>query len=261
MQDDPVECDTLRGFSRPRYFHGQLLGVHHFESALAYAKRKQWLHNRLVDGYGVVCGLDLRLGDDGNSVIVMPGLALDRRGREIVVPDPSRPMPLPPREPNGDARAGDGRGAGEGGHCDDEWMHVVICYDECATAPEPVMAGECGHAARCSPGAIREGYALSLRPGEAPRIPVDPAIERCIKASGIDYRALVDWVSAPCECDSGDPCIVLANIRLQDEEPAVEIDIAVRPIVYSADLLWEILLALGQDTPGRRGGKSPREAI
>lgn len=270
MQDDSVECDALRSFSRPRYFYGQLLDVRHFESEQAYFKRKQWMRNRLVDGFGVVCGLDVQVGDDDHSVVVMPGLALDKQGREIVVPArtkllaiPSRPSPdLAPSGKNGgssyNANNISGGRSGED-HCDDDWVHLVICYEECKINPEPVMAGGCDSTARCSPGAIREGYSLSLQPGKAPDIPLDPVIQGLIKGSNVNYRALVEWVSAPCDCDSGPGCITLANIHLPAADKTLElsdIDISVRPIVYGLDLLFELVLALTHETPSRRTGKN-----
>lgn len=266
MQDDSVECDALRSFSRPRYFYGQLLDVRHFESEQAYFKRKQWMHNRLIDGFGVVCGLDVQVGADDHSVVVMPGLALDRQGREIVVPTRSRSIAIPERPPSDPAPNGGGSGynAGSSGgrngedHCDDDWMHLVICYEECKTDPEPVMAGGCDTTTRCSPGAIREGYSLSLEPGKAPDIPLDPVIHGLVKGNNINYRALVEWVSAPCDCDGGPGCITLANIHLPAADKTLElsdIDISVRPIVYGLDLLFEMVLALNHETPSRRGGK------
>lgn len=268
MQNDTVECDALRSFSRPRYFYGQLLDVRHFESEQAYFKRKHWMRNRLVDGFGVICGLDVVVGADGQSVVVQPGVALDKQGREIVVPARTKALPIPRAQddgvlPDGVERlnagtATQGTQRSAGGHCDGEWVRLVICYDECKSDPEPVMGGGC-ESTRCSPGAIREGYSLALLPGQAEPIATDSGIERVIKNGNVDYYALVQWVSAPCDCDSGPGCITLANIRLPAAGEALtlsNIDIAVRPIVYSLDLLWELVLALSHDTPSRRNGKN-----
>jgi len=267
MRNDPVECDALRSFTRPRYFHGQLLDVRHFESEQAYFKYKQWMLNRLVDGFGVVCGLDVQVGDDDHSIVVMPGLALDRQGREVVLPTRSKPLAIPSRPatepaPEGGARptgGNPGKGGRNGeGHCDDDWVHLVVCYEECRTDPEPVMAGGCETTSRCSPGAVREGYSLSLQPGKAPDIAVDSDIPGLIKGNSVNYRALAEWVSMPCDCDTGPGCITLANIQLPAADGTLEladIDIAVRPIVYGPDVLWELVLALSHETQGRRGGK------
>src|SRR5262249_3442741 len=139
----------LHALERPRYFYGQLLGVRHFESEHEYFKAKLWMLNRLVHGYGGVCGLDVKEapGEPG-SVSGTPGLALDKWGREIVIPSPSAPVKVEPYQPpqgqtEEDNPRGDGEDKGED-HCDDDdWVHLVICYRECNSDPEPVMAGGC----------------------------------------------------------------------------------------------------------------------
>ena len=274
MDDDDVRADAVRSFSRPRYFYGQLLDVRHFESEQAYFKRKQWMLNRLISGFGVVCGLDVQVGDDDHSVVVLPGVALDRLGREIVVPSRSKKIPIevkPAPEPGGgNGNSGNPAVGARGnvkrhddGSCDDDWVHLVICYDECKTDPEPVLSGGCEGPERCAPGAIREGYALRLEPGRAPDISVDSSIPNLIKGNNVDYRALVRWVSEPCGGGGrGGACITLANIRLPSGEGSSEgtvelshIDISVRPIVYSLDLLWELMLSLSHETQNRHSGK------
>jgi hypothetical protein len=255
MDDDYAQADAVRSFSRPRYFHGQLLDVRHFESEQAYFKRKQWMLNRLISGFGVVCGLDVQVGEDDHSVVVLPGVALDKRGREIVVPSRSKEIPIEPKPAD---ESDNGRNGKKNDGCDDDWVHLVICYDECKTDPEPVLSGGCEGPERCSPGAVREGYELHLEPGKAPDIPVDSSIPDLIKGNNVDYRALARWVSAPCGRRSGSACITLANIRLPSGDGTVElshIDISVRPIVYSLDLLWELVLSLSHETQNRRTGK------
>jgi hypothetical protein len=250
MDDHYVEADGVSSFSRPRYFYGQLLDVRHFESEQDYFKRKIWMLNRMITGYGVVCGLDVQVGDDDQSVVVTPGLALDPTGREIVVPCRSKNIPIEPM-PQGNPERGDE------GHCDDNWVHLVVCYHECKTDPEPVLAGGCEVTTRCSPGAIREGYELHLEEGKAPDISVDPSISNLIKGNNVNYRALVDWISGPCDERCGS-CITLANIRRPAAGATVEladIDISVRPIVYTPSVLWQLILALSHELHNRRSGK------
>jgi hypothetical protein len=81
---------------RNRYFYGKLLDVFHFELEQSYFNAKRWLLNRRVFGYGVICGLDVRLSEDRRGVIVLPGIALDKWGREIIVPQPSDSVPCRP---------------------------------------------------------------------------------------------------------------------------------------------------------------------
>ena len=92
-------CADLKGFMQTRFFYGQRLDVRHFESEQNYVKGKLWLLNRLVHGYGVVCGLDVQMADDHQSVVIQPGIALDKAGREIVVPCPTSKYAIPPLDP------------------------------------------------------------------------------------------------------------------------------------------------------------------
>jgi hypothetical protein len=70
---------------RPVFVAGQLLTAEMLQAEQDYHRGMRRLHNRL-HGYGVVDGLDVGLGDEGD-VTVGPGLALDAFGRELVVTD------------------------------------------------------------------------------------------------------------------------------------------------------------------------------
>ncbi len=82
VTDRSGACSDLRGFTQTRFFYGQRLDVRHFESEQNYVKGKLWMLNRLVHGYGVVCGLDVKIGDDHQSVVVEPGVS-EKRSRSL----------------------------------------------------------------------------------------------------------------------------------------------------------------------------------
>jgi hypothetical protein len=69
---------------RVHYFYGQLLTSEDLQAEQDYHREMRYLHNRLL-GHGVVTGLDVTVADDG-TVVVGAGLAIDRFGREIVLP-------------------------------------------------------------------------------------------------------------------------------------------------------------------------------
>lgn len=54
---DGMRCAEVPEFKRLRYFYGQMLGVHDFQSEQDYFREKIKLHNRCLHGYGVGCGL------------------------------------------------------------------------------------------------------------------------------------------------------------------------------------------------------------
>src|SRR5262249_35107675 len=58
-----------------------------FELEQRYHIEKRWLLNRMLQGAGVVSGLDVVAAERG-TVTVTPGFAIDRRGREILVGPP-----------------------------------------------------------------------------------------------------------------------------------------------------------------------------
>lgn len=88
---DTADFD-LHTFQRNKYFYGKLMSVRDFEIEQAYFNEKRQMLNRILHGPGIVCGLDdpsVTAGPDGKVRITFlkGGVALDRGGREIVVPD------------------------------------------------------------------------------------------------------------------------------------------------------------------------------
>ena len=87
----------LKQFERNRYFFGKMLDEFHFRLETDYHNGKRWLINRAVLGYGVVCGLDVvPASDQDDAIIITPGFAIDKWGREIIVPEATRPIQIPP---------------------------------------------------------------------------------------------------------------------------------------------------------------------
>jgi hypothetical protein len=272
-------CSPIRN----RYFYGKLLDVFHFEMEQKYFNMKRWMLNRLVTGYGVVCGLNVLLTADKKSIYVTPGVAIDKCGHEIIVCQPSCPvtLPVPPPAPaggppvpaggstsgipspvvpptptpaTGGSAAGTGNGPTPSGteNCDcGQYVHLVICYHECPTDPSPSMGGDCDTQATCSPGAIRERYCLQLVDGgKLAAARTTSAIADLFSGGTINYPALANYVtgisaSDPCP----DCCIPLASILIPDAGQTYDqtnIDITMRPVVYTLDMLYEMILAMKQ---------------
>jgi hypothetical protein len=251
-----VPADLIAA-TRNHYFYGKLLDVFHLEMEQEYFNNKRWLLNRLVTGPGVVCGLRVELTDD--DVVVMPGLAIDRCGREIIVASPSKPQPLPPLpdyergmtkqgyqgsgQPYRGSRARDDY---EGhNYCERPFKHVVLCYHECETDPVPAMAGDCETTTMCASGSIRERYEIQFKDGFAtPRQSNFP--RNAIENGKINYDAIVNYVTNGCRAFPEDCCLPLANIELRESEDGwkPEIDNSIRPIVYTNRLLFDLIKSL-----------------
>ncbi|RIK74672.1 hypothetical protein DCC62_14805, partial [candidate division KSB1 bacterium] len=46
-------------FERNNYFYSKLMTVRDFFAEQRYFNEKRWLMNRMISGWGVVCGLDV----------------------------------------------------------------------------------------------------------------------------------------------------------------------------------------------------------
>jgi hypothetical protein len=197
--------------------------------------------------------------NDHEAVRVRPGLAIDRCGREIVVPARSQPVPLPEKPEYDQQQSASGfQGRKESRryygqqehrryqHCQEPYAHVVLCYHECESDPVPAMAGDCGAAALCASGSIREQYRIEVKPGFAPeRTRNFPT--NIIDDGEIDYDSLVDYVMNGCRRLPNECCVPLANIELRREgDRWVPIpDNSIRPIVYTNRLLFYLIESLG----------------
>lgn len=91
--EDDNKNGKLHQFQRNNYFYGKLMTVRDFESEQSYFNEKRHLLNRLVYGYGLICGFDyddiVIKSDSGGDVEISfenGGAALDCCGHEIVVP-------------------------------------------------------------------------------------------------------------------------------------------------------------------------------
>jgi hypothetical protein len=254
----PEACADVKTFIRNRYFYGKLLDVSHFESEQAYFNEKRRLLNRLVTGYGVICGLNVGLTEDMKQIWVDPGVAIDKAGREIVVPVRAKPVPIPVPEPAPPGETKAGSQQDEEGD-DSNIGSVYICYHDCPGDPEPVLAGDCDSPEPCSTGSIRERYTIEIRPGKAHRVDLQCEIPGIFAGGKLDYKELANFVTSCCPAVPDDVCIPLANLKLMPAGQTCshsDIDISVRPIVYTNDLLFELLLGLTSYNQNRpKGGK------
>jgi len=275
--DCPDMCSPVRN----RYFYGKLLDVFHFELEQTYLNNKRWLLNRMVSGYGVICGLNVTLGSDGQSVVVSPGVAIDKCGREIIVCQPSDPYPLPapPAVPaSGTATGGTAQSTGtvnttglppgtaasaqSNSDCNDTgtYKHLCICYHECLTDPSPALGGDCDTQASCTPGSIREKYCLKLCDGKLCPASTTSPLQSVISGGALNYSMLAAYVAnLQCFSPGDDCCIPLANVQIPAQGQTYSqnsLDISIRPLLYTADMLYELMLAfMNQGQPQLRGGK------
>lgn len=176
-------CDDIAELTRLRYFHGRALGAVDLQREQAYHVETARLHNRLLHGWGIVCGLDVGLVEAGEcdpehdgrpppSIIVGPGTALDCQGNTIVV---RRPRTLNLRAMLGPEAL---RVLAE----EPVTVYVTICFHEELIDPSrPLLAAKCEPVAACEYGRVRETYRICVST-EAPD--PGPACEPCCGACG-----------------------------------------------------------------------------
>jgi hypothetical protein len=286
----PVRMDWRGGLATPRrnrFFHGKMMDVYHFELETAYGIAMRRLLNRTVTGDGVVCGLDVVRGHDPCSIQVTTGVAIDGWGREIIVPADSAPVVIPAAliervcggraepyagsaaesstedvEQGGDrpppdedeqpvaARSSRRRDYGHDRHDDDGCVTVTLCYHECESEPVAVLAGDCATTAPCAPGAIREQYRIGFEPGCADPVEVSCRFPDILRQGELDYGALARWVTRECPDPPRNPCIPLANVRLNcegDDCDIDDIDIEIRPVVFGNAILFDMLTRIVEE--------------
>jgi hypothetical protein len=289
-QETSSRTDGQGGLTTPRrnrFFHGKMMDVYHFEMETGYGISMRRTLNRLVAGYGVLCGLDVVQGDDPCSVRVTPGAAIDGWGREIIVPTDSQSVRIPaalvdrvcgrdgcddgddkgdsgrtgksedgpeqssPRDrPPDDSQPEDHRHHNGRDDDDDACVTVLLCYHECESDPVAVLAGDCSTSTPCAPSSIREQYRIEFEAGCTEPVEISCRFPDVLRRGELDYGALARWVTQECTY-ARNPCIPLANVRLDCRDGGCDIndiDIEIRPVVYGNDIILDILSRIVEES-------------
>ena len=190
---DTKHCN-YNTFKRARYFHGMLMTDRDFREEQIYHNEKRKLLNRMLHGWGVVCGFDIQWEAGKSVVVIKRGMALDCHGNEIMVCDPVDidlasmvcPTKVTPR------------GAEE--YCKQQDVenkptvyYIGIRYNEVPTDPVPVYVpgGGCEEKV-CEYSRIREGFCVEIfdhKPCQPVQRVVEPSllsqiVQNCEKVTG-----------------------------------------------------------------------------
>ena len=82
-EDQPCGVCEPKHLERNKYYYGKQFTVRDMQQEQLYFLQRMALTNRALFGWGVVCGLDVELGD--TSLVVHQGLAMDCCGHQILV--------------------------------------------------------------------------------------------------------------------------------------------------------------------------------
>ncbi len=209
-------CSTPQ-FERNCYFYGKQFTVRDLVQEQSYFNDKRYLINRMVLGWGVVCGLDVSWDPKSRKIVVKQGLALDCCGREILVCE-DKTLSFN-RDDEDYCLQHDQRPEGK----------FVLCleYDECHSEPIDLPPAGCDEKGRREYNRIRESYKLRLKswdeacPKEPPKetecpdrykhdAAAGPYPPRHCKSPDV-HHFLCDRLKYCPECESCD-CVIIATI-------------------------------------------------
>ena len=138
VDESQQTCSGGRVVERNRYFDGKLMTADDFAAEQAYFLDRSRAHNRL-HGSGTVCGLAVAPTDPpSGAVVVAPGVAIDRCGREVILAE-SVVVDV---------------GAIAATPTDGDKVFLTVRYHEEGIAPAPALAGHEGESTE--PGRLRE---------------------------------------------------------------------------------------------------------
>ncbi|MEP6729367.1 MAG: hypothetical protein ABJE10_01955 [bacterium] len=205
----------LRGLERTRFFPRQIVTPDDLTQDQIYFREKSKRHNRMLHGWGVVCGACVRRGATDCEVIIEPGYVLGPFGDEIVI-DRDTVVDI--------CKLGAGE---QDGCCGDEldpWcsdvksncaqgtLYLAVKYSECKARPVR-GGGGCGcgcDESDCEFSRIRDSYTLKLL-RDLPAGYTTPMKPPALATIDPCRRPRTARVCPPCP---DDPWVILADIAI-----------------------------------------------
>lgn len=204
---------------RNNFFAGQLVTPADFTQEQRYFRDAQRRHNRLLHGWGVVCGAWVTPAEEPGHVCVEAGYLLGPQGDEIVIDAPVL-VDLYQVDPDGNAVSA----CGQAGDiwCSDvradlpanEPVYLAVRYDECLTRPVQVPLRDCGNGdMNCEYSRVRSSFTIKVLT-ELPDTYTDPLQQPDI-GSAVQCRPnSEDPYRRNCPPCPSAPWVILAKIRL-----------------------------------------------
>jgi WD40 repeat protein len=225
---------------RPRYFARQLVTDADLTADQAYVGERLRRANRLLHGYGVVCGLEVLLpvptkSDGPPTVIVTPGFALGPQGDEIEVPvqqqltiDCAERLVPDCKDLNATPQK--------------QRVYLVVRYVEEQVKPVPALPNGCVPAVGCEFSRFQADFGFEWHTELPPTSgQLDCATLRCVS---LTRTAPAPTAGSPelfaCAPKSAETGVVLAAIDLSPEE-GIGIDYSVRTQLLSTQRMLALL--------------------
>ncbi|WP_153506323.1 hypothetical protein [Cumulibacter manganitolerans] len=231
------------GMERTRYFTRQLVGADDLTQDQLYQREKSRRHNRMLHGWGIVCGARVRAGDAPCEVVVESGYVLGPYGDEIVIDgdvvidvcsedlDGNVSSPCAPADPwCAGVRVDRPSGAP---------LYLAVAYAECLARPVRAVSDGCGcDDSACEYSRIRDSYRVVVLDRLPATYPVDtrpPRFADSVTCTSKDARTAPtrpnrdgEQRPAPCACPACGPCpsepwVILADLTV-DGSAVTDID-------------------------------------
>lgn len=248
------QCSTI-AMERNRFFTGRYMSARDFRDEQAYFVSRHRLHNRLLHGWGVVCGLDVRphRPECPGQVVVSCGIAIDCCGRELVLEE-SRvvsvwsPPDGPPDKPKTASKESDQASATE--RPTTLTYLLYLRYDEEEIECVPALFAEDCSPKRQEANRVRETVCIEVVPWDVEH-QGDPEFagcwqteehrqEPCSRGCGDEGASCESCLEPACACPAGVP-LALITLSLVDDR-------------------WTVTSA-GIDVHGRKSLASPTDQL
>jgi hypothetical protein len=229
---------------RNRYYTGKFMTARDFQGEQDYFRSRQHLHNRLLHGWGIVCGLGVqphrRPECQSKAVVVKAGVALDCCGREVILAEDTV-FEVPRTDAPKQYEEKDQEGAG---HHEKLLLCLFYAEDPIEFTPAILSDGACESADE-EANRVREGAVLRL-------VRLDEVDESCWQHGshhGAYREDCDDQLPGPagsclepqCPCGKGIPLALLSFDSDRNDDP-IQIDsTGRRHLPVHADFLTHIV--------------------
>jgi hypothetical protein len=219
-------CGTAAsgGAERTRFYPRQLVSSDDLTHDQLYFRDKHRRHNRMLHGWGIVCGACVRRNPLNPCVVsIDPGYILGPYGDEIVIPEA---VPFDVCKWGVVEQVGccpsdrDPWCSDPKGNCPEGRFYLAIRYEECPS--RPVRTGGCGcgcDGEACENSRIRESFALRVLTELPPSYSTPmhpPSLSSLIPCQ--------DRVARPCPPCPSDPWVILADIVVGKDCRVLDVD-------------------------------------
>lgn len=213
---------NIPSLERTRFFPRQLVTPDDLTQDQIYFRDKHRRHNRMLHGWGVVCGARVKAGKERCQVVVEHGYILGPYGDEIVIPEDIT-FDVCKEDPDGNVFSACGEPS-------DPWCrdvraerrpnqvyYLAVRYDECRTRPVTAHAAACGCSEPgCEYSRIRDSFSLKVL-SELPNSHRDMQPPNLSQA----FRCTQGRSCPPCP---EEPWVILADLTLSADGSLEKID-------------------------------------